>query len=187
MKSLTCIHIFDLNNSGAPPAHSIDGMHAEPAVGDEPCRDGLSHDGSSDLLMLSEILQMCRRPLSPTPRGREARGNSGHMVTVARSFTEHARFTGLGIGPRLSLRTCENPADIRLRSKTPKDQLYLPRLAVWDGDGRRAAVANLLRLDGVVEVPCFPVHRQDVASIFDVERMAASFATAAPTKKKFRH
>ena len=34
MKALTCVNVFDLNNSGALPAHGIDGMHAEPAVGD---------------------------------------------------------------------------------------------------------------------------------------------------------
>jgi hypothetical protein len=34
MKALTCVNVFDLNNSCAPPAHSTDGMHAEPAVGD---------------------------------------------------------------------------------------------------------------------------------------------------------
>jgi len=36
MKKLTGVDIFDLDNSGAPPTHSIDGMHAEPAVGNEP-------------------------------------------------------------------------------------------------------------------------------------------------------
>jgi len=36
IKTLARIHIFDLNNSGAPLTHGIDGMHAEPAVGDEP-------------------------------------------------------------------------------------------------------------------------------------------------------
>jgi hypothetical protein len=36
MKSLTCVDIFDLDNSGAPPAYSINGMHAEPAAGNQP-------------------------------------------------------------------------------------------------------------------------------------------------------
>jgi len=79
------------------------------------------------------------------------------------------------------------PGRYSITIKGAKGSIVFATAAVWDGDGRRAAVAKLLRLDGVVEVPCFPVHRQDVASIFDVERMAASFATAAPTKKKFRH
>ena len=69
---------------------------------------------------------------------------------------------------------------------TPKDQLYLPRLPSGTGI-IGAAVAKLLSLDGVVDAVCFPVHRQDVASIFDVERMTASFAASAPTKKKSRH
>jgi len=72
-------------------------------------------------------------------------------------------------------------------SKTPKDQLYLPRLRSETGIVGALRSLKLLRLDGVVEAACFPVHRKDVASIFDVERMAASFATAAPTNKKSRH
>src|SRR5512135_1537781 len=36
MKTLTRVHIFDFDDSGALPAHSIDGMHAEPAAGNEP-------------------------------------------------------------------------------------------------------------------------------------------------------
>jgi hypothetical protein len=63
-----------------------------------------------------------------------------------------------------------------------KGSIVFATAAVWDD--RRAAVAKLLHLDGVVEAARFLVHRQDVASIFDVERMAASFAAAAPTKKK---
>jgi hypothetical protein len=126
--------------------------------------------------MLSQTSQMCRTPLNPTPAAREARGNGGHMVTAAKSFTEHARFTGLGFGPRPSLRTCENPADIRLRSKTPNDQLYLPRLRSGTGMIGTLQSLKLLGLNGVVEAPCFPVHRQDVASIFDAERMAASLS-----------
>jgi hypothetical protein len=67
--------------------------------------------------------------------------------------------------------------------KDAKGSIVFATAAVWDGDDRRATVANLLRLDGVVEAPRFLVHRQDVASIFDVERMAAFFAAAAPRKK----
>ena len=36
MKTFASVHIFDLNNSGAPSTHSIDGMHTEPAVANEP-------------------------------------------------------------------------------------------------------------------------------------------------------
>jgi hypothetical protein len=79
------------------------------------------------------------------------------------------------------------PGRYSITIKDAKGSIVFATAAVWDGDDRRAAVAKLLRLDGVVEAPCFPVHRQDVASTFDVERMAASFAAAAPTKKKSRH
>jgi len=71
--------------------------------------------------------------------------------------------------------------------KDAKGSVVLATAAVWDGDDRHAAVAKILRLDGVVEAPCFPDHCQDVASILDVERMTASFATTASAKKKPRH
>jgi hypothetical protein len=45
----------------------------------------------------------------------------------------------------------------------------------------------MLRLDDVVEAPCFPIHCQDVALIVDVERMAAAFAIAGQEKKTPRH
>ena len=71
----------------------------------------------------------------------------------------------------------------------PKAQLYLQRLAVWDGHDRRAAVAKILRLDGVLEAPSFPSQRsgEDVATNLDVERMAASFSITTPAKKRPRH
>ena len=50
METLACVHIFDLNNSGASPAHSVDGVHVVPAVANEPGRDGLSHCSLSQLL-----------------------------------------------------------------------------------------------------------------------------------------
>jgi hypothetical protein len=71
--------------------------------------------------------------------------------------------------------------------KDAKGSVVLATGAAWDGDDRRAAVAKILRLDGVVEVPCFPDHCQDVASTLNVERMSASFATTALAKKKPRH
>jgi hypothetical protein len=71
--------------------------------------------------------------------------------------------------------------------KDAKGSIVFATAAVWDVDDRRAAVAKILRLDGVVEAPCFSVHCQDVASILDVERMTASFATTAPAKKKPWH
>jgi hypothetical protein len=71
--------------------------------------------------------------------------------------------------------------------KDAKGSIVFAMVAVWDGDDRRAAVAKILRLDGVVEAPCFPVHCQDVALIVDVERMAAASAITAPEKKTPRH
>jgi hypothetical protein len=79
------------------------------------------------------------------------------------------------------------PGRYSITINVAKGSIVFATAAVWDGDDRRAAIAKLLRLDGVVEAPCYSVHRQDVGSIFDVEGMAASFATAAPTKKKSRH
>jgi hypothetical protein len=58
-----------------------------------------------------------------------------------------------------------------------------------DRRDRRAAVAKILRLDGVQEAPLLsePALGEDVATHVDVERMAASFAITTPAKKKPRH
>jgi len=80
-----------------------------------------------------------------------------------------------------------NPRRYSITIKDAKGSVVFATAAVWDGADRDAAVAKILRLDGVVEAPCFPVHCQDVASILDVERMAASSATTARAKKKPRH
>jgi hypothetical protein len=73
--------------------------------------------------------------------------------------------------------------------KDAKGSIVFATAAVWDGHNRRAAVAKMLRLDGVLEPPAFPSYcaGQDVATNIDVERMAASFAIATPAKKKPRH
>jgi len=73
--------------------------------------------------------------------------------------------------------------------KDAEGSIVFATAAVWDGDDRRAAVAKILRLDGVLEVPSFPSQRsgEDVATNLDVERMAASFAITTPAKKKPRH
>jgi len=94
---------------------------------------------------------------------------SGHLVTNGQIIHGSREFTGLQFGPHPSFSVqCEYPA-------------------VWNGDGSRAAVAKMLRLDDVVEAPCFPIHCQDVALIVDVERMAAASAITAPEKKTPRH
>jgi hypothetical protein len=76
-----------------------------------------------------------------------------------------------------------------IKIKDAKGSIVFATAAVWDGDDRRVAVAKILRLDGVLEAPSFPSQRsgKDVATNIDVERMAASFAIAAPAKKKPRH
>jgi len=76
-----------------------------------------------------------------------------------------------------------------LKIKDAKGSIVFATAAFWDGHDRRAAVAKILRLDGVLEAPSFPSQRsaEDVATNIDVERMAASFAITAPAKKKPRH
>ena len=74
-----------------------------------------------------------------------------------------------------------------LQIKDAKGSIVFAAAAVWDGDDRRVAVAKILRLDGVLEAPTFPDHRQYAATDLDVERMAASFAIATAAKKKPRH
>jgi hypothetical protein len=72
--------------------------------------------------------------------------------------------------------------------KNAKGSIVFATAAVWDGDDRRAAVAKILRLNGVLESPSLPSHRlgQDVATNIDVERMATSFVITTPAKKKPR-
>jgi len=36
METLACLDIFDLNDPGASPADRVDGVHAKPAVANEP-------------------------------------------------------------------------------------------------------------------------------------------------------
>jgi len=76
-----------------------------------------------------------------------------------------------------------------LKIKDAKGSIVFATAAVWDGHDRRAAVAKILRLEGVLEAPSFPSQRsgEDAATNFDVERMAASFAITTPAKKKPRH
>jgi hypothetical protein len=74
-----------------------------------------------------------------------------------------------------------------LKIKDAQGSIVLAAVAVWDGHDRRAAVAKILRLDGVLEAPAFPSPRsgEDVAT--NLERMAASFVITTPAKKKPRH
>jgi methylmalonyl-CoA mutase cobalamin-binding subunit len=76
-----------------------------------------------------------------------------------------------------------------LQIKDAKGSIVFATAAVWDGHDRRAAVAKILRLDGVLEAPSFPSQRsgEDAATNLDVERMAASFTIATAAKKKPRH
>jgi hypothetical protein len=76
-----------------------------------------------------------------------------------------------------------------LKIKDAKGSIVFATAAVWDGHDRRAAVAKILRLDGVLEAPSLQSHRsgEDVATNLDVQRMAASFAITTPAKKKPRH
>ena len=76
-----------------------------------------------------------------------------------------------------------------LQIKDAQGSIVLAVAAVWDGHDRRAAVAKILQLDGVLEAPSFPSQRsgEDVATNIDVERMAASLAIPTSAKKKPRH
>jgi hypothetical protein len=73
-----------------------------------------------------------------------------------------------------------------LQIEDAKGSIVFAAAAVWDGDDWRVAVAKILRLDGVLEAPSFPDHRQYAATDLDVERVA-SFAITTPAKKKPRH
>jgi hypothetical protein len=36
MDTLACVDVLDFNNPAAPAAHTVDGVHAEPAIANEP-------------------------------------------------------------------------------------------------------------------------------------------------------
>ena len=82
-----------------------------------------------------------------------------------------------------------HPRRYLIEIKDAKGTVLFCTAAYWGGDDRRAAVAKILRLHGVLEPPSFPSHRsgEDVATNIDVERMAASFVITTPAKKKPRH
>ena len=71
--------------------------------------------------------------------------------------------------------------------KDAKGSIVFATAALWDGHNRRAAVAKMLRFDGVLEPPSFPSSVQDVATNIDIESMAASLAIATPAKKTPRN
>jgi hypothetical protein len=76
-----------------------------------------------------------------------------------------------------------------LKIRDTKGSIVFATAAFWDGPDQRAAVAKILRLDGVLGVPSLPSQRsgEDAATNLDVERMAASFAITTSAKKKPRH
>jgi hypothetical protein len=82
-----------------------------------------------------------------------------------------------------------HPRRYLIEIKDAKGAVLFCAAAYWGGDDRRAAVAKILQLDGVLEAPSSPSQRSghDVAKNIGVERMAASFAIAPPAKKKPRH
>ena len=73
--------------------------------------------------------------------------------------------------------------------KDTKGSTILCVAADWDGDDRRAGVATILRLDGVLDCTsassqCFG---QDVGGNIDVNRMGAALEAITPLKKRPRH
>jgi hypothetical protein len=81
------------------------------------------------------------------------------------------------------------PRRYSLKIKDAKGSIVFATAAFWDGPDRRAAVAKILRLDGVLEAPSFSSQRsgEHLATNIDVERITASFAISTPAKKKPRH
>ena len=81
------------------------------------------------------------------------------------------------------------PRRYSLKIKDAKGSIVFATAAFWDGPDRRAAVAKILRFDGVLEAPSFSSQRsgEHLATNIDIERMAAPFAITAPAKKKPRH
>ena len=73
--------------------------------------------------------------------------------------------------------------------KDAKGSTILCVAADWDGDGRRAGVATILRLDGVLDrtSASSQCSGQDVGKNINVDRMGASLGAITPQKKRLRH
>jgi hypothetical protein len=71
--------------------------------------------------------------------------------------------------------------------KDAKGSTILCVAADWDGDDRRAGVATILRLDGVLDRTSASSQCQDVGRNIDVDRMAASLDAITSAKKRPRH
>ena len=73
--------------------------------------------------------------------------------------------------------------------KDAKGSTILCVAADWDGDDRRAGVATILRLDGVLDRTSASGQclSQDVGRNIDVDRMGASLDAITPLKKRPRH
>jgi hypothetical protein len=73
--------------------------------------------------------------------------------------------------------------------KDNKGSTILCVAADWDGDDRRAGVATILRLDGVLDRTSSSSQclGQDVGGNIDVDRMGASLDAITPLKKRPRH
>jgi hypothetical protein len=74
-----------------------------------------------------------------------------------------------------------------LKIKDAQGSIVLAAVAVWDGHDRRAAVAKILRLDGVLEAPLLSEAAlgEDVATNLDVgknlRRRASTICPFLPT------
>ncbi len=73
--------------------------------------------------------------------------------------------------------------------KDGKGSTILCVAADWDGDDRRAGVATILRLDGVLDRTSASrqCSGQDAGRNIDVDRMGASLDAITPAKKRVRH
>ena len=72
--------------------------------------------------------------------------------------------------------------------KDTKGSTILCVAADWDGDDRRAGVATILRLDGVLDRTSASGQclSQDMGRNIDVDRMGASLDAITPLKKRPR-
>jgi hypothetical protein len=100
------------------------------------------------------------------------------------------RFTVTAVGIRSKINDCHSwQSWLCLISCALYAKGGVSRELLWGGHDRGAAVAKMVRLEGVLEPPSFRSHRsgEHVATNIDVERMVASFVITTPAKKKPRH
>jgi hypothetical protein len=150
MKTFTRVNVLDLNNPGGPPTHRVNGRNAEPAITNEPWRDSLGH---------TDVTYFTFGASAPEWHASCSRSNCRIWPSGDRSPDYFATRWTKRVVLEHAIRQVVSFAMPKTRTrrysieiKDAECRSVLFTVADWDEDDRRAAVAQILRLDGVLEV-----------------------------------